>query len=147
MTPDRSDARVELASILSTALVGSGKPCQAVYAYQPATFNGQSPVVTVSSAGAHRPSFTHQGNQATFSYYIHVFVLYSDADSGWTESDCETRLDLIEKTILETLIANRIREGHWNLLHQDEPSNAVSVKISGLEYRAEVITVIAEVYA
>jgi len=147
MAPNRSDARVELAAILSTALVGTGLPVQAVYAYQPATFNGESPVVTVSSAGAQHPSLTHQGNMATFSYYIHVFVLYSDADSGWTESDCETRLDLIEKTIFDTLIANRVHEGYWNLLHQDEPSNAISVKIGGLEYRAEVITVVLEVYS
>ena len=147
MAPNRADARVELASILRTVLAGDGKPVTAVYEYQPATFNGQSPVVTVSSAGAHHPSFTHQGNQATFSYYIHVFVLYSDADSGWTESDCENRLDLIEKNIIETLIANRVHQPYWNLLHQDEPSNAISVKIGGLEYRVEVITVHTEVYA
>jgi len=147
MAPNRSDARIELASLLRTALVGDGLPCQAVYEYQPATFSGQSPVVTVSSAGAQHPAMTHQGNMATFSYYIHVFVLYSDADSGWTEQNCEDRLDLIEKTTIETCIANRVHQPYWNLLHQDEPSNAISVKIGGLEYRAEVITVVLEVYS
>jgi hypothetical protein len=147
MTPDRSDARKELKTLLEAALVGDGKPCMAVYDHQPAKFNEGSPAVTVSSAGALHPPFTQAGNRATFSYYIHIFVLYADANSGWTESDCEDRLDLIEKTIIETLVANRVNTPYWNLLHQDEPSSAISAQINGLEYRVEVITVIAEVYS
>lgn len=144
MSTSRATVREQLAVLLTSALVGTSKPCQAVYDYQPATFSGQSPVVTVSSAGSMRTRFTMQGNRLTAYLYIHIFVLYADADSGWTESDAEDRLDLIEKTIEETLQTYRTHPSYWSNIAYSEPSQASSAEIGGDEYRVEVIPVIVE---
>ena len=50
----RETARDALAALLETALVGSGLPAQAVYNYQIGDFQGQSPVVVVSSGPSER---------------------------------------------------------------------------------------------
>lgn len=147
MSTSRATIREQLAVILNTALVGTSKPCQAVYDYQPATFSGQSPVVTVSGAGSMRTPFTMQGNRLTAYLYIHVFTLYADADSGWTESDAEDRMDLIEKTIAETLQTYRKHTGYWINIAYSEPSQESSAEIGGDEYRIEVITVAVEAAA
>lgn len=145
---NRETVRDALTSLLTTALVGTGKPCQAVYGYQVADFQGLTPVVAVSSAGSAHPHMTHQGNRATLYFNIYIFVLYSDANTGWTEADAEDRLDLIEKTIAETLEANRRYDGYWQGIDFADRSQVDSVPagIGGDEYRREIIPVVVEVF-
>lgn len=144
-TPKRTTARSDLAALLSTALVGTGKPVEAVYDYQPADFENKTPVVTVSSGGSMRTPWTMQGNLPVFVLYVHIFVLYSDADTGWDEEDAEDRLDLIEESIADVITANRKYAGHWSDIRMEDRSSALSVMIGGHEYRTEVLSYVLQV--
>lgn len=143
---NRETTRDALTALLTTALVGTGLPCQAVYGYQVSDFHGKTPVVVVSSAGSAHERMTHQGNRSTFYFNIYSFVLYSDADTGWTEADAEDRLDLIEKTIAETLETYRRYDGYWQGIDYSDRSQSDSVAIGGDDYRREIISVVVEVY-
>ena len=102
MSTSRATARKGLANLLTTALVGTGKPAQAVYAYQVGDFAGQSPVVVVSSGPMLRLRDTlGECYRSRFELRIYTFVLYADPASNWTESDAEDALDTIEAAIEE----------------------------------------------
>lgn len=138
----RETARDALSTLLGAALVGSGKPAQAVYGYQVGDFAGATPVVTVSSAGSRRErqSFGNCWSNA-FHFNIHVFVLYSDEDA-WGEDDAEDALDTIEALIADVVMANAENDGVWDqLAFRDEDTLADSVDIGGIPYRRETIPV------
>ena len=48
---NRETVRDALGTLLSAALVGTGKPAQAFYGYMVGDFAGQSPVVVLTSSG------------------------------------------------------------------------------------------------
>lgn len=142
---NRETVRDALVTLLTADLVGSGKPCQAIYGYQVGDFQGQSPVVIVSSSGSEREQRTASVRQRTRFYLnIFTFVLYSDEDS-WGEDDAEDRIDLIEKTIADTIANNRTGD-NWAELHLSERTRLDSVQIGGNEYRREVMEVVALVF-
>lgn len=103
---NRETVRDAFTALLSTALVGTGLPAQAVYGYQVGDFGSQSPVVVVSDAGSMRSVMTGLGSRAEFLFNIFVFVLYTDG-SSWNEDDAEDALDAIEKIIADVLDANQ----------------------------------------
>ena len=140
ITNSRKEARQHLADLLSVALVGTGKPAQAVYAYQVGDFQGQSPVVVVSSGGSVRERFTYTGTKPKFNLTIHVFVLYADETGAWTEQDAENALDDIEQIIGATLAANQ-KTAYWEALTPVNISQTGGVMIGGKEYRTEVFSV------
>jgi len=145
MSSNRETVREVLAELLQTALVGSGRPAQAVYSYQVGDLGGQSPVVVVSSAGSERQRLSFQGSRATFRLNVYVFVLYTDG-SDWNEDDAEERLDLIEKTIAETVDVSQ-RTAFWESVGYAGETVCDSVEIGGEEYRRETIPIWVEVYA
>lgn len=140
MTINRETIRDALTTILTTALVGAGKPAQAVYGYQPADFRGQSPVVTISSGPIMRPPMTIAGNAVECILDIHVFVLYDDGGT-WNEDDAEDRLDLIECTIADTLQTYRRHPNYWQRAVYEGETETGSLAIGGDEYRIERIRV------
>jgi hypothetical protein len=142
---NRETVRDAMAALLNTALVGTGLPVQAVYAYRVGDLGGQSPVVVVSSAGSERPRMTAAGGRTTVLLQVDVFVLYSD-EGTWGEDDAEDRLDLIEKTIAETLHDNQVTT-NWQAVDYAARSERVDVEIGGLEYAREMIPLRVEVYA
>ena len=135
-TTSRKAARKQLASILQTALVGTGLPAQAVYDNQVGDFQGQSPVVVVSSGGTLWERFTAQGMKPKFALTIHVFVLYADEAGTWTEADAEDALDDIDQIIGQTISANQ-KSDYWQALTYANPTQTGSVEIGGKEYRTE----------
>jgi len=146
MAANRETARDALAALINTAMVGTGKPVQAVYAYLVSDLAGQSPVVCVTSAGTLRVPLTAIGSRAEFLLRVDVFVLYNDQD-GWSEADAEDRLDLIEATLATLVDANQ-RSTPWEALSYAEPTNrtqAVTV-VGGESYAWEQITLRAEVF-
>lgn len=145
MSSNRETARDALAALLQTVLVGSGLPAQAVYNYQVGDLAGQSPVVVVSSGGSERQRLSFQGSRATFRLNVYVFVVYTDG-GDWNEDDAEDRLDLIEKTIAETLDVSQ-RTASWESVNYAGETTCDSVEIGGVEYRRETIPVTVEVYA
>ena len=144
MTANRETSRDALATLLDTALTGVGNPVQTVYNYQIGDFQGQSPVVVVSSGGTERTPYTFEGDRATFHLNIFVFVLYDD-EGDWGEDDAEDRIDLIEKDIAETLESNQ-RTTNWESIQYSAGTTVDSVEIGGDEYRREVIPVVVEVF-
>lgn len=141
---NRETVRDAFVALLTTDLVGAGKPCQAIYGYQVGDFQGQSPVVVVSSAGSEREQRTVSVRQRTRFYLnIYTFVLYSD-ENTWGEDDAEDRMDLIEKTIADTIANNRSAD-NWAELHLSGRTRLDSVLI-GNDYRREVMEVVALVF-
>lgn len=145
MASNRETARDALATLIGTAMVGSGKPIQAVYNYRPADFGGQSPVVTVSSSGSERQRLSAQGGRASFYVQIDWFVLYNDRAS-WTEDLAEDRLDLIESSMAEILSISQ-ETYPWFALDYVDRSVRADVVVGGVEYARESVTIRAEVYS
>lgn len=143
---NRETARDGLTTILTTALVGSGKPAQAVYGYMVGDFGGQSPVVRVMSAGSERSEVTYDTDYYTaFFFTVECWVLKVDPASSWTEADAEDRLDLLEKTIADTLAANYSNGAAWDRVMPDGRSTVIDGSLlGGDDYLVEVIPVRAE---
>lgn len=141
---NRETVRDAMAALLNTALVGSGLPAQVVYGYRVGDLAGQSPVVVVSSAGSERARMTAAGGRTTIRLQVDVFVLYSD-ESAWGEDEAEDRLDLIEKTIAETVHSNQVTT-NWQAVDYAAPSERVDVEVGGLEYAREMILLRVEVF-
>lgn len=140
ITTSRKDAREHLASQLEGVLVGTGLPAQAIYSYQVGDFQGQSPVVVVSSGGSLRERLSFQGMKPKYTFTIHVFVLYADEAGTWTEQDAEDALDDIEEIIAGWVASNQ-KSPYWEAVSFDAPSQTSSVMVGGKEYRTEVFTV------
>lgn len=146
MASNRETARDALAALIEAAMVGPGLPVQAVYSYLPADFNGQSPVVTVTSAGTLRLPLTVLGGRAQFLLQVDVFVLYND-QAGWTEADAEDRLDLIEATLATLVDANQVYAPWQALSYAEASSRTTAVTVVGGEaYAWETVRLRAEVY-
>lgn len=147
MSASREIVRDALSALLNTALVGAGRPCQAFYGYPVADFQGQSPIVVVSSAGSERDQLTLSTRRKSFFYLnIIIFVLYADAASNWTEANAEDALDTIESVIDETIAANLTNGTTWSDLGYDGRTRTGNATIGGTQYRYEVIPVRAEVF-
>jgi hypothetical protein len=141
VSDSRSTARLALGTLLSSALTGA----QAVYAYPRATFDGQSPVVSIGSMGTRREAYTYNDTLPTFRYNIHVFVLYQDATAGWGEDDAETALDTMEAAIDAVLIANQ-ETANWQNIQYAGQTTVSNIILGGLTYRHETIPVEIEVH-
>ena len=143
---NRETGRDALVTLLSTALVGTGKPAQAVYGYLKGDFGAESPVVVVTSSGTlpdQRAITSRQENE--FYFTIYTFTIYTIAGTTWGEDDVEDRVDLLEKTIRETLASNR-STANWAFIEYDGRSTVDTVLISGVEYKREAIPIKVTIY-
>lgn len=136
----RKTVRKELAALLSNDLVGSGKLAQAVYAYRVGDFEGQSPVVVVSSGGTLRQPWTMQGTMPVYHLEVDIFVLYANEAGTWTEENAEDRLDDIEQAIAEVIEKHQVNQC-WDALTQTEMSERTDLEIGGVEYIHEMMVV------
>lgn len=142
---NRETVRDALGTLLSSALVGTGKPAQAFYGYMVGDFAGQSPVVVLTSAGSEpeqRQVTSRQKN--SFYFTIFTFTLYAQI-STYGEDDVEDVVDLLEKTIRKTLADNR-STANWAFIEYDGRTTVDTVMIAGEEFRREAIPVRVEVY-
>jgi hypothetical protein len=143
----RETPRDALATLLNTALVGVGKPCQAFYGYQVTDFGGQSPVAMLVSAGSDRDQQTMSTRRKSFfSFQVVSFVLYADPGSSWTEANSQDTLDTIEQVVDETVAANLVTSD-WDDIGYDGRSQTGIVQILGGDtYRYEIIPVKVTVF-
>jgi len=143
---NRETGRDALVTLLSAALVGTGKPAQAVYGYLKGDLNSESPVVIVASAGTgiEKRAVTSRVKN-NFYFTIHSFTLYAIEGTTWGEDDTEDRTDLLEQTIRDTLKSN-VSTANWAFIEIDGRSTIDSVIISGEEYRHEAIPIRMEKY-
>ena len=117
---------------------------QAVYSYAAADFDGQSPVVRVSSSSSERPQLTAAGIRSMMRFTVDVWVLLSDRD-GWNEQDAEDTLDTVEHEIITWMVGNQNTD-NWTSLQYDAPTTTFPAIIGGDTWLVEEITVRAEVY-
>ncbi len=145
MAADRETVRDALATLLETALVGTGLPAQAVYNYRCGDWQGASPVVEVVSKGSDRRRMTARGSRARFLMLVDVYVLYSD-EGTWGEDDAEDALDEIEHLIAGVVENNQVTAS-WGALDYEDVSQRFDVTIGGHGYIWEQVTLGAEVYS
>lgn len=135
-TPDRGVVRQALGAMLKAAC----NTAQEVYTGQVASFDAQSPVVVVTSGSSARERITMQGSIALFEYDVHLFVVYSEPESGWNELMAEDALDALEAEVARFVDMSQ-QTRFWQSISYAQPSNARQpVVIGGLEYRHELIT-------
>lgn len=141
-TLNRSAVRAALATDLAAVLVGAGLPAQTVYAYQVGDFGTENPVVVITSNGSDRSRFNDPDAiwEDVLYFAIHIFVLYALEDGSWTEEQSEDRLDLIEKTISDYVLAASA-VGGGDEIWLDGRTTVEAPSIGGLDYRHEVIPV------
>jgi hypothetical protein len=137
---NRETVRDQLATLLAAALVGAGKPAEAVYNHQVGDFTGKSPAVVVTSAGTGRGS-SLVSNNTQFALEVHTFVLYALENGSWTEAQSEDRLDLLEKMIADVVVKANDSDT-WQSVEFNGQSEIDGVEIGGDEYRHEVIPIL-----
>lgn len=145
---NRETVRDALYTLLNAALVGAGLPCQAMYGYLVNDFGGQSPVAVLSSRGSERDYDVLSDTYESVSFWLDfwAFVLYTDPESSWSEADAEDRLDLIEKTVADTLAANSTTNANWEDLQMERSIVDTVVSDGGIPYRRELIPIRVVVY-
>lgn len=142
MPADRAAARAALAQILAAEVSAA----QAVYAYQPGDFGGQSPVVCVSSGPIRRPPLSFRGGQAALQLVVDVFVLYADEGAGYTEADAEDALDQVEHQVAG-VVARYQEAGAWNTLDYAGDTTVDFLTIGGVPYKHERIPLAALLFS
>jgi len=140
--PNRETTRDALTVLLNTELVTTNEIVQQTYNYRPATFDGKTPIVCVSSAGSNREKIDFSGTRANvFRFTVFVFVVY--ADTGWTNAQAEDRIDAIEQGIADVINDNQIT-ANWSSIDYDGDSARSDVMIGGQEYIMEAIPIGAQ---
>jgi hypothetical protein len=148
----RKVSRIALAGLLSTALIGVGKPTQEVLAYPPRKIT-KSPLVFLRSAGRAR---RRRGIGQTkllnrFRLEIMIYVAAASAETEGPDPDeSADALDDIEATVSDVL-ADNPSNAAWMLLNmlEEEMSNIYRLSAQdtgGKPYDVEIIPVEVEVY-
>lgn len=121
-TTNRETVRDAFATLLETALTGSGNPVQAVYNYPIGVIN-ETPVVCVASSGTARkaPGVGDARWNSYFAIDIYTFVKDADEENGWTEQEVEDTLDLIDKKIADCIADNRANANWHNITYSLTP--------------------------
>jgi len=146
MSTNRETKRDALTTLLSAALVGTGKPAQAFYGYKVGDFGGQSPVCALTSNGTELDArAVTSRRKITFSFILYTFTLYGEAGTAYGEDDAEDTVDLLEKTIRDTISTN-LSTTNWALIGYDGRTTVDSVLIAGEEYQRESIPLFIECY-
>jgi hypothetical protein len=149
MSVSRAPARKYVAELLEDALVGDNKPVDAVYPYQVYDIGSLSKVVFVSSGPSTRRQLGFGGElcRTQILLDLHLLVLYSDIESGWTDEHAEDALDEIEAMIADVVQANMTSE-YWSIISYNEEGLGVSdsVAISGKVYKREIVSLRMEVF-
>lgn len=141
---NRKTPRKALAALLEAALVGIGKPAQALYDYKASDFDGQTPVIVVSSGPAERAKQAQTTRVSSFvDVDIDVFTMY--AEEGWSEEDSEDKQDDLEKAISDVLMDNDSTDD-WAQLSFNGASELDFTAVGGKMYRRETIPVRIQLY-
>lgn len=128
---NRKTIRSGLKTAIQTAMIGTGKPLQAVYGYYPKDFGGQSPVCTIETL----PSQFNLKTSALPQVYNYAVTFWALTDgaagSGLAAADAEDVLDDLHYQLVLLLRANYNAEFF-------QPSDQVQFALeSGNVYQAE----------
>jgi len=102
----RQVAREKLTTLAQAYMVGSGKPCQAVYSYQKAKLVGVTPCLVIASYDT-EPGDADNDNSEKQRFTAHSFTRYEVIGTGsvnspeYTEQDSENDMDTMSKQFRE----------------------------------------------
>lgn len=136
----RRTIRETIGAGLATAMTSA----KAVYNHSKADFDGESPVVRISSESSERPGRTQQGVRSIFRYTIETWVLLSDR-AGWTEQDAEDTLDALEHELINWIVDNH-NTSNWSMLTYDGASTIFVGVDGGDSWLIERIPIRVEVH-
>ena len=136
MSASRETARDNLASLLETALVGSGLPVKTVTASNVKKLDGKTPLVAILSSGTLRERMTFMGDHPTFYLDVQVWVLAEG--TGWTTAEAEDALDRIESIIAGVYDDNRGTD-QWSVLEYSGRTVVSEITVDGRRYLFERI--------
>lgn len=141
----RQTARDAWAIILTTAL---GANVQAVYGYKVKSLIklGKGPFATVDGGPITRTKSKFAGTYDNdITLYVTTFVMWVDADSGWTEQNCEDRLDLLEKKIADAVLDHKsqAQDGTvpWDTIEFESPSTPDTWQEGGKQWWMETFAI------
>lgn len=145
---NRGLVRNALTALLTSKLVGAGKPVQSVTGYLPSDIKDGWPLVIVRSAGSRRRPGMRSHADFHDEFRFEVLTILSDADNsrGWTDQDVENKLDEIEAAIAEVISDNRSTADWFFLDFADEFSNVFVLTIGGRTYVAEMTNVVITMF-
>lgn len=144
---DRSAVEEKLAQLLTTKLVGPGKPVQEVFDHDPDDIDKKSPVLIIESIPSNRRNPEKSKRNASLLYLnVHILVIYASKTESWTARNSRKALNLIEKGVCE-VVADNNETDVWMNLDFNGQGSYEDIKMSGQQYRYEVIPLVAEVTA
>lgn len=122
----RKEGRAALAALLTSEMVGVGKPLKAFYPYLVEDFEAQSPVGAIGSSSTLGVPNTFGGGimYPEYGYNVMIFVTRTDAGSG-VEEEAEDELDDISHALFLVVSANRKKKGDWECLDYVEPGSQI----------------------
>ena len=125
-------SRAALVTLLQTALVGTGKPTQAVFNGLASDFGGRAPVVMVTDSGVSRKprDLTGTKYKTRFKELVLIWVADADETAHWTDTDAENQQAQLEAVIADVLAANR-RTAYWNWIEHDGEAVPDNIPDSG----------------
>lgn len=145
MSSDREQVRVQLGSLLKTALE-SATLAQTVFDHLEADWGTATPVVMIASAGASTENLTSQGGLTAYLYDVHVYVLYATEDGTWTPTQSQQRLDKIYSAIAAFVSASANRHtAYWKTIRQAAESIVMPEAVGGVGYWHEMIPIRVQV--
>lgn len=137
MASSRETVRDALVVLLEAGLVGVGLPVKTVSGSKMTTLTGNSPLVSILSAGSTREAMTFEGNRLKeVALQVHVWVLQSA--TGWTRAQSEDALDTIESLIAQ-IYEDNTNSTNWEILEYSAPTKVIEVAVEGLPYYLEII--------
>ncbi len=136
MSTSRETARDALVILLEAALVGDGLPVKTVTGSKVESLSGLTPLVSVLSAGSLRERMTFQGDSATFSLEVQIWVLQSV--TGWTNAEAEDALDRIESLIAGVYESAR-RTANWEIVEYASATTISEISVAGIPFYLERI--------
>jgi hypothetical protein len=143
---NRSIIRDDVYDLLSPALVGTGKPAQAIYKSLPSSFGGAATAVVVASKGSNRGKIANKADisKTVFDLDVLVYTMYGTG-STWTDDNMADAGDAIEKAIADVIIDNNVNETWMNLEYRGKSEIQRSVMVGSAEYQVELIPLSVEV--
>lgn len=140
----RQVVREKFQSLLQARLVGTGKPCQAVYAYQKAKLLGVVPCAVIVSGDINPLDLVHD----IVHIGVHTFSLYETDDM--TEQESENYMDSMAADIRAFAIeyADRTQEQpepEWLEMGMEKTQVDSYTDLEGNEFRHEYFPFICRV--
>lgn len=138
MAINRSDVRKQMAALLRLEV--EAIPDNQIFDHKISSTNGATPLIVLASAGSERPPRAYP----RFAIAVNCMVLYSEESEGYTRSDAEDLIDLIESQV--AAVVEKF-QGYDNIFAIDYEGRSLldEFSLNGVPYLCETIVLVAGV--